>query len=139
MIADSVFADTRPWRHVHKIECACGQLLCRRRSVYFDRLRTCVRADAAELFADFVDFGLRRILPARLVTRAEGGLVIARVDRRLEASSTSFDCCLSQPISDRVKGLLTTKDPAFEFGKTFQPVAELFLPEGLELVAMAFP
>lgn len=106
-------------------------------SNYF--LRTWVRVDAATALADFDDLALTRIFPAMLVTRSEGGLVIPRVDLRLEASATSFDCCLSQPISDRVKGWLTTKDPALEFRKTLQPVAELFLPEDLELVAMSLP
>lgn len=100
------------------------------------RLRACVSVDAATDFAVFEDLGLPRILPAMLRALGDSEALTSNVDRRLETSATRFDCCLSQPISDGVKGWLTTKDTAFEFGEVLKPVTELSLPEGLKLAAM---
>ena len=86
--------------------------------------------------ADFADLRLAGASSATVFTRARGELIVSRIDRRPKASATSLDCCLSQSISDGVKGWLTTKDTAFEFGEVLKPVTELSLPEGLKLAAM---
>ena len=78
-------------------------------------------------------------MPATLVKPAVGVLLTPKVDRWLDAAATRLDCCLSQPISDGVKGWLTTKDLPFDVGETVEGMAELSLPELFEVFAMAIP
>jgi hypothetical protein len=78
-------------------------------------------------------------LAAALFNPAEGDWLIPRPDRWLEAAATSFDCCLSQPISDGVKGWFTTKELPLDVGETVEAMAELSLPEVFERFAMSFP
>ena len=74
-----------------------------------------------------------------LRARGDNERLTSNVNRRLETSATCFDRCLSQPISDGVKGLLTTKVDGFDFREALKAMTELFLPEVFKRVAMPFP
>jgi hypothetical protein len=89
--------------------------------------------------ADFDAFGFPSTFAAALFSPADGDLLIPRPDRWLEATATRFDCCLSQPISDGVKGWLTTKELPFDVREAVEAMAELLAPETFECFAMAFP
>lgn len=96
------------------------------------------RTEAAAAFEDFEDRGSDKTFEATDAAWRDGVLLTPRVDRRLDAAATDFDCCLSQSSCDGVNGLETTKVLTFELGKAVEAMAEPGFPELFEGVAMAF-
>ena len=96
------------------------------------------RTEAAAVFEDFEDRGSERTFEATDAAWRDGVLLTPKVDRRLDAAATDFDCCLSQSSCDGVNGFETTKVLTFDLGKAVEAMAEPGVPELFEGVAMAF-
>jgi len=88
--------------------------------------------------ADLDVFLLLSTLPAALTTREDTVALTVKLDRWLDATATRFDCCLSQPISDGVKGWLTTEILPFDLREALKSVSKTGLPEFLKGFAMSF-
>lgn len=97
------------------------------------------RTEAATVLEDFEDLGSDSTFEAIEAAWRDGVLLTPRVDRRLDAAATDFDCCLSQSSCDGVNGFETTKVLPFDFGEAVETMAEPCVPELFEGLAMSFP